>query len=102
MGYRYETSANEIICRGSVTVAWVDYKGFNPTEDGQDWIKTWTHLEKSKPFYPLIGGGMTSPRTSILPVTASKSVERTTTATMGMGTPYSLFNLRVNSSSTMS
>jgi hypothetical protein len=58
-------------------VVLVDYKGFNPTEDGQDWIKMLTHLEKSKPFYPHIGGGMTSPRTSILPVTASKSAERT-------------------------
>lgn len=82
-------------------MAWVDCKGFNPTEDGQDWIKTLTHLEKSKPFYPRIGGGMTSPRTSILPVTASKSVERTIVVTMDMGTPYSFFNVRVNSSSTM-
>lgn len=68
-------------------MAWVDYKGFNPTEDGQDWIKTLTHLEKSKPFYPLIGGGKTSPRTSIMPVTASKSVERTTAVPIDMGPP---------------
>lgn len=83
-------------------MAWVDYKDFNPTEDGQDWIKTLTHLEKSKPFYPLIGGGMTSPRTSILPVTASKNVERTTAVATDMGTPFAVFNVRVNSSSTMS
>jgi hypothetical protein len=87
MGHRYETSANEIICRGSVTVAWLDYKGFNPTEDGQDWIKTLTHLEKCKPFYPTIGIGMTSPRTSILPVTVSKNMGRTTAVTMDMGPP---------------
>jgi hypothetical protein len=50
MGDRYETSANEIICRGSVTVTWVDYKGFNPTEDDQDWIKTLTHLRSPNRF----------------------------------------------------
>ena len=66
-------------------MAWVDYKGFNPTEDGQGWINTLTHLEKCKPSYPLIGGGKTSPRTSIVSVTANKSVGRTTAITMDMG-----------------
>lgn len=83
-------------------MAWVDYKGFNPTEDGRNRIKTSAHVEKCKPFYPTTDTDKASPRTSILPVTVSKSRERITAVTMDMGTPYAVFNSRVNSSSTMS